>query len=105
MTLTVKSAHTAQVTTKLTTFHKVCQGKLLKLLTTPHNFIQHWAGLLHHVRRSNRDTAWYSVIDSEYPALRVAYEKWLAPISFDENGCQREKLSQLINEARARDSV
>lgn len=59
--------------------------------------------LVYHGR--NRDTAWYSVIDSEYPALRVAYEKWLAPTSFDENGCQREKLSQLINEARARDSV
>ena len=43
----------------------------------------------------NRDTAWYSVIDSEWPAIRAAIEKWLEPSNFDENGRQRLLLSDL----------
>jgi hypothetical protein len=43
----------------------------------------------------NRDTAWYSVIDSEWPALRPIYERWLDPASFDEKGQQRLRLSDL----------
>jgi hypothetical protein len=43
----------------------------------------------------NRDTAWYSVIDSEWPALRPMYEKWLDPVNFDEKGQQRLRLSDL----------
>ena len=31
------------------------------------------------VKGENRDTAWYSIIDSEWPALRKAYEDWLDP--------------------------
>ncbi len=41
----------------------------------------------------SRDTAWYSVIDSEWPALRGAFEAWLAPDNFDERGQQRSRLS------------
>lgn len=40
----------------------------------------------------NRDTAWYSVIDSEWPALKQSYEAWLAPDNFDANGQQINKL-------------
>ena len=40
----------------------------------------------------NRDTAWYSVIDSEWPALRLAFEQWLAPENFDASGTQRTRL-------------
>lgn len=40
----------------------------------------------------NRDTAWYSIIDSEWPALRRAYEAWLAPENFDAQGQQKRKL-------------
>jgi RimJ/RimL family protein N-acetyltransferase len=40
----------------------------------------------------NRDTAWYSMIDSEWPAIRGAYERWLAPDNFDSNGRQRRPL-------------
>ncbi len=40
----------------------------------------------------NRDTAWYSVLDSEWPALKAGFERWLSPDNFDENGCQRRKL-------------
>jgi RimJ/RimL family protein N-acetyltransferase len=47
------------------------------------------------VRGRNRDTAWYSVIDAEWPALRAAFETWLAPENFDAAGRQRLRLSDL----------
>ena len=43
----------------------------------------------------NRDTAWYAIIDKDWPALRAAYERWLAPQNFDAAGQQRESLSAL----------
>ncbi len=43
----------------------------------------------------NRDTAWFAVIDTEWPALRAAFETWLAPANFDEQGRQRTRLSEL----------
>jgi len=48
----------------------------------------------------NRDTAWFSMIDSEWPALKRAYEQWLAPENFDAEGGQRRKLTELIATAR-----
>lgn len=48
-----------------------------------------------------RDTAWFSIIDDEWPKLKAAYEKWLAPDNFDSNGVQKEKLATLIASARA----
>jgi RimJ/RimL family protein N-acetyltransferase len=42
-----------------------------------------------------RDTAWYAAIDDEWPALRAAFETWLAPGNFDENGRQRTHLGDL----------
>ena len=41
----------------------------------------------------NRDTAWFSMLDSEWPALRDAYERWLAPNNFDATGQQRRTLA------------
>jgi RimJ/RimL family protein N-acetyltransferase len=41
----------------------------------------------------NRDTAWYSTIDGEWPALEHAFRRWLAPENFDDGGRQRESLS------------
>lgn len=41
----------------------------------------------------NRDTAWYSIIDSEWPALRSEYERWLAEDNFDADGVQKTKLA------------
>ena len=35
------------------------------------------------VKGENRDTAWYSIIDKEWPALKRAYEEWLDPANFD----------------------
>ncbi len=43
----------------------------------------------------NRDTAWYAAIDAEWPALRGAFETWLAPGNFDPQGRQRSRLSDL----------
>jgi len=44
-------------------------------------------------RGRNRDTAWFSVIDSEWPALRGAFERWLDPANFDAAGQQRRSLA------------
>jgi len=45
------------------------------------------------VKGRNRDTAWYSVIDAEWPALEPAFERWLAPVNFDADGRQRASLA------------
>jgi RimJ/RimL family protein N-acetyltransferase len=47
------------------------------------------------VKGRSRDTAWFAVIDGEWPALRAAFERWLDPANFDEAGRQRTSLSQL----------
>jgi RimJ/RimL family protein N-acetyltransferase len=41
----------------------------------------------------NRDTCWYSVLDSEWPALKTAFERWLDPDNFDTAGRQRHSLA------------
>ena len=43
----------------------------------------------------NRDTAWFSIIDSEWTQLRRIYEIWLEPTNFDSNGFQKKSLSAL----------
>jgi hypothetical protein len=43
----------------------------------------------------NRDTAWYAAIDTEWPALDRAFQQWLDPANFDEQGRQRVALSEL----------
>jgi RimJ/RimL family protein N-acetyltransferase len=45
-------------------------------------------------KQRNRDTAWFSIIDSEWPSLKARFERWLDPANFDEQGHQREKLSR-----------
>ena len=49
----------------------------------------------------NRDTAWFSIVDREWPALRGAFEQWLSTTNFDESGRQRRRLADLIERARA----
>jgi RimJ/RimL family protein N-acetyltransferase len=41
----------------------------------------------------NRDTAWFAIIDKDWPVLRAGYERWLASDNFDEAGRQRARLS------------
>lgn len=45
------------------------------------------------VKGENRDTAWFSIIDSEWPQLRGGYERWLQPENFDDAGKQLKKLT------------
>ncbi len=51
------------------------------------------------VKGRNRDTAWFSMLDSEWPARKSAYERWLATDNFDAHGRQRECLSDLMPRA------
>ncbi|MEC6999351.1 GNAT family protein [Brucella abortus] len=46
------------------------------------------------VKGRNRDTAWFSVLDSEWPALKQAYQAWLAPENFDSAGQQKKTLQE-----------
>jgi RimJ/RimL family protein N-acetyltransferase len=48
----------------------------------------------------NRDTTWFSIIDTEWPRLKRAYQQWLAPGNFDDEGKQRRTLADLIKAAR-----
>ena len=47
-----------------------------------------------HYKGRNRDTAWYAIIDKEWPALEQVYRAWLAPENFDAEGQQKTSLSQ-----------
>lgn len=47
------------------------------------------------VKDKNRDTAWFSIIDSEWPKLKAAYEAWLDETNFDKNGQQVRSLNEL----------
>ena len=44
----------------------------------------------------NRDTCWFSILDSEWPALKSAFERWLDPANFDAMGRQRQNLASCI---------
>jgi RimJ/RimL family protein N-acetyltransferase len=46
------------------------------------------------IKGQNRDSAWFSMLDSEWPARKARFEAWLAPGNFDANGRQRNALSQ-----------
>lgn len=48
------------------------------------------------VKGRNRDTAWFSIVDAEWPALRAGFEAWLSPSNFDEQGRQRRRLEALM---------
>jgi RimJ/RimL family protein N-acetyltransferase len=47
------------------------------------------------VKGRNRDTAWLSIIDAEWPAVRAGFEAWLAPGNFDAEGRQKAGLAEL----------
>jgi RimJ/RimL family protein N-acetyltransferase len=44
------------------------------------------------VKGENRDTAWFSMLDSDWPRLKAGYETWLSPENFDAAGIQRRRL-------------
>ncbi len=47
------------------------------------------------VKGRNRDTAWFAVVDKDWPALQSAFETWLAPANFDAGGRQLRRLGDL----------
>jgi RimJ/RimL family protein N-acetyltransferase len=53
------------------------------------------------VKGRNRDTAWYSMTDAEWPNRRAAFETWLRPDNFDPAGRQRRSLVELRHEIQA----
>jgi len=54
------------------------------------------------IKGRNRDTAWFSLLDREWPSRKAAFERWLEPTNFDELGRQKLALSVLISEGRAK---
>lgn len=51
-------------------------------------------------RGRSRDTAWFSILDVEWPALRQCFETWLSPENFDTGGHQIRRLSALVSTIR-----
>ena len=47
------------------------------------------------IKGRNRDTAWFSILDGEWPPVRAAFEAWLAPENFDQSGGQRRSLAEI----------
>jgi RimJ/RimL family protein N-acetyltransferase len=47
------------------------------------------------VKGRSRDTVWYAMIDRDWPRARAAFDAWLAPENFDEEGVQRARLADL----------
>ena len=50
-------------------------------------------------KQRNRDTAWFSILDREWPIIKAVFETWLDADSFDSEGQQRNKLSQVMQAA------
>jgi len=45
----------------------------------------------------NRDTAWYAIIDSDWPKIKQAFQNWLDPENFDKSGQQKTKLQMTLD--------
>ncbi|MEP9380225.1 GNAT family protein [Aquabacter sp. CN5-332] len=56
-------------------------------------FLQHMI-----VKGRNRDTAWFALLDRDWPRARAAFEAWLAPENFDGDGRQKRRLEDLREE-------
>jgi RimJ/RimL family protein N-acetyltransferase len=50
-------------------------------------------------KNRNRDTAWYSILDSEWPCIKVVFENWLSTENFGKDGLQKTSLSVLMQAA------
>lgn len=48
------------------------------------------------IKGRNRDTAWFAMLDQDWPARRQAFEAWLDPANFDSQGRQRKRLQARI---------
>jgi RimJ/RimL family protein N-acetyltransferase len=52
------------------------------------------------IKGRNRDTAWYAIVDDDWPPIRTGFARWLAPDNFDASGHQRRRLADLMTERR-----
>jgi len=52
-------------------------------------------------KQRNRDTAWYSILDREWPSARAVFESWLEPENFNPDGEQKTSLSKNMQQALA----
>lgn len=48
-----------------------------------------------HYKGRSRDTAWYSIVEREWPGLDKMFQRWLAPANFDDRGQQRKSLHEM----------
>ena len=51
------------------------------------------------IKGESRDTAWFAMLDSEWPEAKAAFERWLAPENFDELGRQKASLASFRDQA------
>jgi hypothetical protein len=49
------------------------------------------------VKGRSRDTAWFAMLDREWPARKRAFEAWLDAANFDAEGRQRQSLTELAS--------
>lgn len=49
------------------------------------------------IKSRNRDTAWFAMLDDDWPRIRAAFDAWLDPGNFDNDGGQRRSLAALIS--------
>lgn len=52
-------------------------------------------------KERNRDTAWFSILDSEWPSLKLAFETWLSADNFDQAGRQLASLAELTRQQQS----
>lgn len=56
-------------------------------------------------KHGNRDTAWFSMIDGEWPLLKAAFEGWLSPDNFDSEGHQKRRLEDIRAELATKEQA
>ena len=52
------------------------------------------------IKGRNRDTAWYAMLDTEWPSRKLVFERWLAPENFDPDGQQKTRLANETESAK-----
>ncbi|KAJ2987199.1 hypothetical protein NUW58_g4633 [Xylaria curta] len=50
------------------------------------------------IKGRSRDTAWFAIIDGDWPGIKDSFDKWLGPSNFDKDGNQRKKLEDFRSE-------
>lgn len=51
------------------------------------------------VKERNRDTAWFAIVDSDWPRIRAGMERWLGLANFDAEGRQKRRLGEMLGSA------